>query len=448
VAFAIGWEREFCREGNTLKAIAERIFKLNEHHTTLGKESIAGVVAFLSIIYIVAINATILSDAGIPFEAGVFATVMTSFIGCLLMAFWANAPIILVPGMGINALFTYTMVQSMGLSWQEALCAVFVSGFLFVVLAFSRVSTVLVKSIPHSLKEAITVGVGLFLTFIGLQKGGIVKPSETTFVALGDLSSPAVLATLITLAITVVLFIRNVQGNFLISMAIGSLLAWLLGVVPAASEAPVQNGATFFDSFAVLSFSGVAKISFWAAVFSMTMVLIFENIGLIHGHLQMTGREDKFSKAFQANAVSSMICGIFGTSPTVSTVESATGIASGGRTGFTAFITGSLFLVSLLFIPVIKLVPNSAIAPILIVIGGLMIQNIKNINLQDLTEGFPAFLIIALIPLTYSIADGIAFGFIAYPLLKVSLGRIKDVSIAMYIIAFLFLLNFVLHYMS
>ncbi|WP_110111757.1 NCS2 family permease [Bacillus sp. CGMCC 1.16541] len=432
-----------------MKALFEKTFHLKQHDTTISKESVAGVVSFLSIVYIIAINSAILADAGIPMEAGIFATVATSVIGCLLMAFWANAPLILVPGMGINALFTYTMVQSMGLSWQEGLAAVLLSGILFALLAFSRFAGKLVESIPHSLKEAITVGVGLFLTFIGLQKGGLVIPSETTFVALGNLASPFVLSTLITLVITVVLFIRNVPGNFLISMVAGTFIAMLFGVLPSTDSTEQAEGITqFFAGFSAFSFTALGEVAFWAAVFSLTMVIVFENIGLIHGQLGMMNQNEKFPRAFQANAVSAITCGLFGTSPTVSSVESAAGIASGGRTGLTSLVTGALFLSSLLFIPFIKMVPNSAIAPILIMIGGLMIQNIKNINLQDLSEGFPAFLIIALIPLTYSIADGIAFGFIAYPILKVALGKMREVSAFMYGIAFLFLLNFVLHYIG
>lgn len=432
-----------------LKTFFDNRFKIHEHSTTIGKESTAGVVSFLSVVYIIAINAAILADAGIPLEAGIFTTVITSLIGCFIMAFWANAPIVLVPGMGINALFTYTMVQSMGLSWQEALGVVIISGVLFTMLAFSRLSLLLVKAIPQSLKEAITVGVGLFLTFIGLQKGGIVQPSDTTFVALGNLSDLHVISTLITLMITIVLFIRNVRGNFLISMAVGTLIAFLLGQVNPLDQAASEAGwETFVSAVGAFSFSSISSMTFWAAVFSLTMVIVFENIGLIHGHLSMTGHDEKFQRAFQANAVSVITSGFFGTSPTVSSVESAAGIASGGRTGMASFVTGVLFLTSLFFIPFIKMVPDSAIAPILIVIGGLMIQNIKHINLQDLSEGFPAFLIIALIPLTYSIADGIAFGFIAYPILKAALGKTKDVSVFMYVAAFLFFLNFVFHYIS
>ncbi|QCS53733.1 NCS2 family permease [Priestia flexa] len=431
-----------------MKALLENLFQLKHHNTTLGKESVAGVISFLSIVYIIAINSTILSDAGIPLEAGIFATVAVSVIGCLLMAFWANAPLILVPGMGINALFTYTMVQSMGLTWQEGLAAVFISGVLFTLLAFSRLSAKLVAAIPHSLKEAITVGVGLFLTFIGLQKGGLVIPSDTTFVALGNLSDSFVLSTLLTLMITIVLFIRNIRGNFLLSMIAGTLIAMLFGVQNQSNGSTSTSFQEFFAGFGAFSFTALGQITFWAAVFSLTMVLVFENIGLIHGQLGMMDQQEKFSKAFQANAVSASLAGLFGTSPTVASVEGASGIAAGGRTGLTSLITGVLFLSSLFFIPFIKLIPDSAISPILIVIGGLMIQNIKNINLQDLSEGFPAFLIIALIPLTYSIADGIAFGFIAYPLLKLAIGRMREVSAFMYVIALLFFLNFVLHYIA
>lgn len=246
-----------------MNALFEKLFRLNDHQTTVGKESLAGVISFLSIVYIIAVNSTILSDAGIPLEAGIFATVASAFVGCVIMAFWANAPLILVPGMGINALFTYTMVQSMGLSWQEGLLAVVISGFLFIALAFSRLSAKIVSSIPHSLKEAITVGVGLFLTFIGLQKGKLVVPSENTFVALGDLSDPFVISTLLTLIITIVLFIRNVKGNFLLSMIAGSVLAFLLGVRSGAEKGQSAGSVNdFFSDFGTLSFGAIGDVAF------------------------------------------------------------------------------------------------------------------------------------------------------------------------------------------
>lgn len=423
-----------------------KYFQLEQHDTTVKKELLAGIVSFFTIVYIVVVNGAILADAGIPIEAGIIATVLTSFAGCILMGFIGNTPIILVPGMGVNALFTYTICGSMGLSWQEGLAVVFVSGILFAIVAFTKLSGIISASIPNSLKEAITVGIGIFLTFIGLQKGGIVTSSETTFVKLGDFTDPHVIVTLITLLITITLFARNIPGNFLISILLGTAISAAFGLIN--SSAGGSSGFSldvYFEVFGAMSFEKIADLAFWTATFSLTMVIVFENIGLVHGHVNMIQRPDRYKGSLRANAISAITAGLFGTSPTVSTVETAAGISAGGRTGLTAITTGLLFLSSLFFLPYIKMIPDSAIAPILILIGGLMIQNIQNIDLKDFTESFPAFLIIALIPLTYSIVDGMAFGFIAYPLLKLVMKRSKEVAIPLYIIALLFLANFITH---
>ncbi|MFD2369003.1 NCS2 family permease [Brevibacillus sp. GCM10020057] len=421
----------------------EKWFHLRAEGTTVKREILAGFISFVTIVYIVAVNASILQDAGIPMEAGILATVLSAFAGSLLMAFWANAPIILVPGMGINALFTYTLCQSMGLSWQAALGAVFLSGLIFAAIAFSRAATVLSNAIPASLKEAITVGIGLFLTFIGLQKGGLIVTNPSTFVALGELSSPEVIVTLATLVITLILFVRNVPGSFLIGIAAGTGLGFWFGIVE-----PGSGGAFSFAAYgqvlAGFSLAEMWTVPFWIATFSLAMVIVFENIGLTHGHTAMAGQPHKFRRSLQANALSAALSGVLGTSPTVATVESAAGIAAGGRTGLTALVTGTLLLGSLGMIPLVKLIPDGAIAPVLIIIGALMLQNVQNINLTDFSEGFPAFLIIAIIPLSYSIVDGIAFGFVAYPLLKLVLGKRREVPALLYVIAGLFLLNLVL----
>lgn len=421
----------------------DQLFRLRACDTTIQREITAGIIGFVTIVYIVAVNASILQDAGIPLQAGMLATVCTAFVGALLMAFWANAPIILVPGMGINAFFTYTLCHTMGLSWQEGLAAVFVSGLFFIAIAFTRAAQLVSEAIPASLKEAITVGIGLFLTFIGLQKGGIVVTSPSTFVTLGDLSSPQVIVTLTTLVVMLVLFVRKIPGHFLIGIAAGTGLGAILGIVE-----PGQGGgfslAQYGQVFAGLSFSDVWTLPFWIASSSLALVLLFENIGLIHGQTAMAGREAAFRRSLQANALSAALSGLLGTSPTVATAESAAAIAAGGRTGLTALVTGTLLLLSLSLLPVIAMIPDGAIAPVLIIIGALMLQNVQNINLKDFSEGFPAFLIIAIIPLSYSIVDGIAFGFVAYPLLKLALGKRREVPALLYVIAGLFLINLVL----
>lgn len=425
----------------------DRIFGLKQHETTVKREVTAGLIGFFTIVYIVAVNSLILSEAGMPVEAAIVATIGASVFGCLLMGFWGNAPILLVPGMGINALFSYTMVQSMGLLWQEALAVVFVSGLIFVVVAFTRLAKILSAAVPHSLKEAISVGLGLFLMLIGLEKGGLVERGTSSILALGSLGEATVLATVMTFVIAIILFIRNVPGNFLITIVVGTGVAFLFGLVDTSglnSGAGMKPDETF-AVFNALSFSSLWTMGFWVAVFSLTMVLVFENIGLVHGQVSFIGHPEKFKRAFQATSISSMTSGVFGTSPTVATVESAAGMAAGGRTGLTAVTTGLLFLGAAFFIPAIKIIPDSAIAPILIIIGGLMVQNIKNLDMKDMSESFPALLIIALIPFTYSIADGIAVGFILYPILKIAIGKWREVTPVLYVISALFFVNFVFH---
>jgi AGZA family xanthine/uracil permease-like MFS transporter len=420
--------------------LIDRIFGLKANGTTVKREFVAGLIGFFTVVYIIAVNALILSEAGMPIEAAIVATIAASVFGCLIMGFWGNVPILLVPGMGINALFSYTMVQSMGLSWQEALAVVFVSGVIFVFIAFTPFSKMLNAAVPQSLKEAITVGLGLFLMLIGLEKG------TSSILALGSFGEPQVLATILTFLVAIVLFIRNVPGNFLITIVVGTVIASFFGLIDFNQSESASFGVTeAFQAFGALSFGNFWSMTFWIAVFSLTMVIVFENIGIVHGQVAFINRSDRFSRALQANSVSAMTSGIFGTSPTVAAVESGAGMAAGGRTGLTTVIAGLLFLVAAFFIPVIKLIPDSAIAPILIIIGSLMLQNIRNLELKDLSESFPALFIVAMIPFTYSIADGIAIGFILYPILKIAIGKWREVSPTLYVIAGLFLMNFVFH---
>lgn len=419
-------------------------FDLQSHATTVKQEVMAGLVSFITIIYIVVVNSSILADAGIPINSGIMATVFTAVAGCLLMGFWANVPIVVVPGMGINALFTYTFVHSMGLTWQEALGAVFVSGLLFTILAFTPLSNMILKAIPKSLKEAIPAGIGLLLTFIGLQKGGLVVPNPSSFVMLGNLSSPQVWVTVITLLLTLFLFVLNINGSLLIGMIGGALLAGAFGLIGSPASQEGISLSQYASVLGAMSLDRIGTVAFWSATFSLLLVIVFENVGLIHGFLGILGRPEKFTRALRANAVSCMSAGLFGTSPTVSTAESAAGIAVDGKTGLTAVVTGCLFIASLFFIPLIKLIPDSAIAPVLIILGGIMIQSVAHIDFTNFAEAFPAFLVIAVMPLTFSIVDGIAAGFIIYPFIQVAIGKAKDVPLLMYGIAALFILNYYL----
>jgi AGZA family xanthine/uracil permease-like MFS transporter len=416
---------------------------MKQDQVSLKKEILAGITSFFTIAYIIIVNPLILADAGMPYEGVVLATILTSVVGCLIMGLYANAPIILTPGMGVNAFFTYTIVQGMNLSWQEALAAVVLSGVMFLIIASTPLKDILSKSIPQSLKHSITVGIGLFLTFIGLQKGGIIEASSATFVKLGHLDRPDAILTMVGLALTLALFLKNVKGSFLIGIALTTFIGFMMGHTQKVTG--MSDGFSFKPFGELLfafDFSGITELSFWIATFSLTMIITFENMGLLYGLLP---DQEKFPKAFQANAASSIFSGLFGTSPTISTVESASGITEGGRTGITSITVAVLFIGSIFAAPFIAYIPDGAIAPVLIIIGGLMVQQIQHIPLADFTEMFPSFLIIALIPLTYSIVDGLAFGFIAYPLIKWMSGQKKQVPVTMYVIAFLFFMNFVLH---
>ncbi len=413
------------------------------------KEWIAGLVSYFAVVYIVMVNATILHDAGMPLKAAMVGTLLTSITGCLLMAFGGKSPIIVVPGMGINAFFTYTLVHSMKLSWQEALAVVSVTGVIFSIVSFTSLYRIISEAIPKNLQHGITVGIGLFLTFIGLQKSGIVVAHQTTFVTIGHFSDPSVIVSCVTLLLGLVLFVRGVQGGMLITMLTGTGLAYLLGAAgPTSSKA--ESGHTFQaygEVFVGFSWSSIGSIVFWIAVFLMLLIVVFENIGLVASQTTLIGRPQNFKGSLRALSLTNIFAGIFGTSPVVAAAESTAGIAAGGRTGLASLVSAILFGATFFFIPLLTWIPDSAIAPILIIIGGLMVQSVQEMDFKDLTEAFPAFLLMVMIPFTYSIVDGMAFGFIAYPVVKLAQNRGKEVSPVLYGIAILFIANFVLNSM-
>ncbi|GGC90770.1 xanthine/uracil permease [Thalassobacillus devorans] len=402
---------------------------------------LAGLIGYFTTVYIVAVNSSILHDAGIGVENAMVATILASFVGTLLMGWLANAPMVLIPGMGVNALFAYTIVEGTGMSFQEGLAVVIVSSLIFLVTAFTKLGEWLKEAIPDSLKHAITVGLGLFLTLIGLEKGGLVVRGEHSLIALGNPSSEMVITSLLTLFIGIFLFTRNVPGNFLVTMIIGTVIASFFGLLGEPGTGISMDMGSFIW---MPSFEGIGTLTFWMAVFPLSIVLIFENMGLIHGQLAMLEDESKFKRAYKATAFSALASGFLGTSPTVSSAESAAVIASKGKTGRAAFTMAILFLATLLLIPWISMVPPTAISPILIIVGALMVQNIKHIEFDQLSETMPAFLIIVMIPFTYSIADGMAFGFIAYPLVKLAIGKQRELSFPVVFIAMMFLFEFVM----
>ncbi|HEY2494438.1 MAG TPA: NCS2 family permease [Paenibacillus sp.] len=420
----------------------EKWFHIQEENSTIRTEVVAGVTSFMTVAYIIAVNGAILSTTGMPYEAATIVTVICSFVGCMLMGLWANSPLIIVPGMGDNAFFVFTLVFSLGLTWQQALAAVFLAGVVFMLTTVTKGADYLSRSIPKSMINAMTAGIGLFIAFLGLKNGGIIVASKGTFVTLANLSDPYALTTILTLFVLLPLFMLNVKGSFLIAIIAGTCMGTLLGIVDFSTLRDFSISFTGYgELFFALDFSGIGTLNFWTAVFSLSMVIIFQNMG---AQLGMLPDKSKFRKSFQANSFSVISAGLLGCSPTTTAAESGTGIAAGGRTGLTSFTTGLLFIPALFLIPLFKVIPNSAIAPVLIIVGCLMIQCVREIPFSDFTEAFPAYLMMAIMPLSFSIANGIAFGFIAYPILKLISGRKKEVSITMYVIAFFFLLYFIL----
>ena len=405
------------------------------------REIVAGITGFFAISYIIIVNPMILADGGIPADLSVFATIFSSVIGCLIMAFYADAPIILTPGMGINAFFTYTVVASMGLAWQEALAISLASAVLFAIVACTRLRTLLASAVPASLKTAITVGIGLFLVEIGLEKAQLIRRGTNTIIELGDLTSPMVLLAIFGLVLSLAFYLRKVTGGFVLAILITSAVAWVLGLhdeQPLTIE--LSRLADYPSLFAQFDFGEMLSLPFLLSVFSMAMIMIFESLGILEGILP---DHAKFDRTFRGSAAAALLSSFLGTSPTVVAAESATGIASGGRKGIMALTSAVLFLGAMLFVPLLSFVPQAAIAPVIIITGAMMMQNLAHMDFSDFTEWFPAFLIVVLIPLTGSISTGLAFGFTAWPLLKFLGGERREVHVVSACLGVLFFFNLV-----
>ena len=421
----------------------KNILKENQNIKT---EILAGCTTFLASVYIILTNALILSDAGISSDAAMMATIFTSALSTILMGILSNTPFILVPGMGINSLFTYTIVNSMGLSWQEALGAVFVSGIIFTIISCTKLTKILLNSIPNTLKHAITVGVGFFILFIGLQKSGLVVTNEATMITLGDVSSKEALVSIITLIIILVLHIKNVNAGLLISMIIGTVLAFFLGVIDLNNFSFTSfNIGAIKDVFLAMSLKNIFTLPFIFAVFSITIVIVFENMGLLYGQMEAIGKVEEFEDSFKVCGISNMIAGVFGTSPTVVAAENYSGISQGAKGRVASFTSAILFLLSIFLIPLLKLIPNGVISSVLIFIGIIIIQTFFEIEKGDVIDSISMIIIIVMIPFTYNIVNGIYLGFITYTLLKVLTGKYKQVSPSMYVLTGLFILSFVMN---
>jgi adenine/guanine/hypoxanthine permease len=424
----------------------ERLFQLKAHGTTVRTELEAGVTTFLTMAYILAVNPLILAEAGVPVEGALFATAVSAAVGSILMGVLANYPFALAPGMGLNAYFTYTVVLGMGVPWQTALGAVFVSGVVFILLTLGRVRQLVIRAIPLTLKLATGAGIGLFIAFIGFRNAGLVEANPATFVTLGEVTSlPPVLATL-GLALTAGLMARGWKSAIIVGIVATAGAAFVSGIAePPRAVLAIPDAASTFGQMDV---AGALGLGLLQVVFVFLFVDMFDTVGTLvglgrqAGYLTPEGELPRANRALMADAVATTAGGVLGTSTVTAYIESATGVAEGGRTGLTAVTVGGLFLLAVFFSPLAAAVPAVATAPALIIVGSLMLAAAAAIRWEDPTEAVPAFLTVIGMPLTFSIANGLALGFISYPLVKLMAGKGREVSPLVYLLAALFVLRY------
>lgn len=450
----------------------EKMFQLSKHNTNVRTEITAGITTFMTMAYILAVNPSILSEAGIDANAVLIATCLASFIGTLCMAFMANLPFALSAGMGLNAYLTYTVVQGMGVTWQVALFAVFIEGIIFIIMSLTNIREAIFNAIPLTLKKAVSVGIGLYIAFIGLQNAGLSVDSGTlvtitSFTKDFHTSGICALLAIIGLLITAILHIKNVKGGILY----GILITWGLGILCELTGIYIPNpeaeaysllpsgivsmdfsalGKTFGQCFN-LDFSSIGIFNFIVVVFSFLFVDLFDTLGTLIGvstkanMLDENGKLENIKPALLSDALATSAGAVLGTSTTTTFVESSAGVAVGGRTGLTALTTGILFLLATLFSPLFTSIPSFATAPALIFVGFLMFETVTELTFsgESLSETIPAYLCIIAMPLFYSISEGICFGIISYVILQATTGNAKKVNPLMYVLALLFILKYI-----
>ncbi|MDC0968807.1 NCS2 family permease [Alphaproteobacteria bacterium] len=428
--------------------LIESIFKLKDNKTSFKKEILAGLATFLTMAYIMVVNPAILSETGMDFDSVFVATILASFIACLLMGFLANWPVALAPGMGLNAFFTYAVVFGMGFTWQQALAAVLCSGILFLIISISPLRAYLINAIPKSLKFGIGAGIGLFLAIIGLKNAGIVVDNPATLVGLGDLKSAPVLLALLTLILMIGLDKLKVPGAIVLSILATTIIGMIVGV--AQFQGIVSPIPSMSPTFMQLDFSAMGSSLFLIVVFTILFVDFFDTAGTLTSVANLSGKIDKngnvenIDKAVFSDSIATIIGSIFGTSSTTSYIESGAGIKEGGKTGLVAVTVGVFFLLCLFLAPLAKTIPAYATGAALVFIATFFCRNLVNLDWDDISEYSPALLAAFIMPLTYSISNGIALAFIVYVLAKVISGKMSDLNPAVLIIAGASLLHFLL----
>ncbi len=427
----------------------DKFFKLKENNTDVRTEIIAGITTFMTMSYILAVNPIILGDAGMDMGGVFTATALSAVIATTVMALYAKYPFGLAPGMGLNAFFAYTVVLGdMGKSWQFALTAILIEGIIFVILSLFNVREAIFDSIPTNLKNAVSVGIGLFIAFLGLDSAGVIQTGDGTLLGLGDLTAGAPLIAIFGIILTGFLFAKNVKGALLIGILVSTLIGIPMGVTqtPESIRSLMSLPPSVKDvAFQFVGFDEILSWDMLIVVFTFLFVDIFDTVGTLAGvaskadMLDENGKLPRVRKALLADAVGTISGACLGTSTVTTFVESASGVAEGGRTGLTALSTAAMFALSLFFAPIFIMIPAAATASALVVVGLFMMSPIKEIDFDDYTEAIPAFLTIIMMPFSNSIAEGIVFGMITYVLLKVITGKFKDVSWTMFVISVLFL---------
>ena len=438
-----------------LSDILERLFRLQENDSDAVTEVRAGIVAFLTTSYIIFVQPAVLSNAGMDFGAVMTATCLASAVGCLIMGLWANYPIVLAPGMGINFYFTYTVVLGQGIPWETALGAVFISGVILILLTLFRFRELIINVIPEYLKNGIAAGIGIFISFIGLVQGGWVTDHPGALVQLGNLKSLPAVFTLCGVLLIAVLLQRRVTGAIFIGMAVMSLLGLPFGLVEFSGL--VSSPPDLAPTLLKMDLAGALDLGVLTIVGVFVFVDLFDTAGTLvgigqQGGFMKYGKLPRANRALMPDAVATTAGAAFGTSTVTCYIESSAGIAEGGRTGLASVVTACLFLLALFFAPLAKMIGGGYVvdgtifypitAPVLIIVGCLMAGNLSHINWKQWGEALPSYLIVIGMPLTYSIADGMALGFISYPLIKVFSGKAREVHWCLYLIALLFILRY------
>ena len=434
-----------------MNSLVQKTFGLDPAKHSIRTEIIAGITTFLTMAYILAVNPSIfsaLASQGMPTDAVFTATALAAIVGCLVMSIYAKKPFGLAPGMGLNAFFVFTVCLGMGHTWQMALTAIFLEGILFILLTVTNVRKLIVDAIPLSLKRAIGAGIGLYIAFIGLKSAGIIVSSEATSVTLGSFSEPTAILAIIGLILTSVLVILKVRGGMLIGIIITTLIGIPMGVTNYSGI--VSTPPSIAPIFCQFEWAHIFSWDMLAIVFTFLFIDMFDTIGTVvgvsvkSGMVDEKGNVDGINTVLMADAVATVAGAAFGTSTTTTYIESASGVSEGGRTGLTSFTIALCFAIALLFSPLFLAIPGAATGPVLFIVGVMMTAPVKEIDWEDYSEAIPAFVTMLLMPLAYSISDGIMLGLISYVFLNTLTGKVKKVSVMMWILAILFILRYVL----